>query len=174
MQEVADVGEGVDAAEVVGGPRAEGRQRVLAVDPAVGEVVDAGPPDRHGPEGGGLDEHEPDPGVGREAGDEARIALVDLLQGRPPRHRREVDVGQVPAGPHDDVGGLLRHRGRLGVAAHLDGTVPRPAAEGLRGHPAGDPGTRPGSRREGRSPGPSPRLRRPASPRSRRRPSAPG
>jgi hypothetical protein len=79
-EEVADVGEPVEPTEMIGGPRTEDGQRVLAIDSTGSQMVDPVAADRDGPQRLRPDENEADAGVGGKGSDESRVALLDLLE----------------------------------------------------------------------------------------------
>ena len=130
--------EAVGAQQVRGRGGRERRERILALDAALREVVGAAGAERDRPVLGGADEQPADVGVRAEGGQELRVALVDLLERQPAALLHEVDEPEVARAEHDDVpvGDVVL--GPLGLLA-------RRLADGEADHrallvAAGDPG----------------------------------
>jgi hypothetical protein len=85
---------------VVGGVLAEGRQRVLALDPVVGEVTDAAGADRQRPVALGADEDEADTGMVAQGRDQPRVERFDPLQRNTAGLARERDQAESARGHH--------------------------------------------------------------------------
>ncbi len=83
--DVGDVLEAVGAQQVPGRGGRERRERVLALDAALREVVDAVGAERDRPVLGRADEQPADVGMRAEGGQELRVPLVDLLERQPAR-----------------------------------------------------------------------------------------
>ena len=121
-----------------GAVRREVRERILALDAAVGEVVGAVGAERDRPVLRGADEQPADVRMGAERGDELGMALVDLLERQPAALLHQVDEAEVARAEHDDVavGDVVLRPLRL---------LPGRLADGVADHrallvPAGDPG----------------------------------
>ena len=130
--------EAVGAQEVLGRGGRERRERVLALDAAVGEVVRAAGAERDRAVLGGVDEQPADVRVRAEGGEELRVARVDLLERQPAALLHQVDEPEVARAEHDDVavGDVV-----LGLLGLLAGGL----ADGVADHrallvAAGDPG----------------------------------
>ena len=101
--DVGDVREPVGAQQVRGRGGRERRERILALDAPVGEVVGAAGAERDRAVLGGADEQPADVRVRAEGGDELRVALVDLLERQPAALLHQVDEAEVARAEHDDV-----------------------------------------------------------------------
>src|SRR5207245_1099584 len=93
--EVAALGHGIDPTEPRRRIRAVARDRVIAVDAALGEMADAGLAEDDRPARGGADQYETDSLMSHESVDEARIGRVDLLPAGAAGQVRERDVREV-------------------------------------------------------------------------------
>ena len=125
--DVGDVLEAVGAQEVPRGGGRERRQRVLAVDAPVGEVVGAAGAEHDRPVLGRAHEQPADVRVLAQGGQQLRVPLLDLLERQPPAFLHQVDEPEVARAEHDDVAvghvvlgplGLLAGRLAEGVADH--------------------------------------------------------
>ena len=102
--DVRAVREAVGAADVVGRVRAERRQRVLALDRAVGEPHLAARAEHDA-----VDEQNATPSWSRSASDQPRPQLLDAFERQPPRLARERDQPEVARGHHRHLGHALDH-----------------------------------------------------------------
>ena len=105
--DVGHVREPVRAEQVARRVRGERRQRVLALDRSVGEVVSAVGPERDRAALRGADEEPADVRVRAECRDQPRVALVDLLEREPARLLHQRDQPEVARAEHDDF--PIRH-----------------------------------------------------------------
>jgi hypothetical protein len=78
--DVRAVGEGIGAPDVPGRVRPEGRERIVALDARLVEVVGAGAADRHRAVRLGAHEQEADPLVVAQGGDHSGVARLQPLQ----------------------------------------------------------------------------------------------
>src|SRR4051794_41156814 len=101
--DVGDVLEAVGAAQVTRRGRRELRERVLALDPARGEVVGAPRPERDRAVLARADQYPTDVRVSAQGADEVRMALVDLLEGQPALLLHQVDEPEVAGAEDDDL-----------------------------------------------------------------------
>src|SRR5439155_11428062 len=101
--EVAALGHAIDPAEPRRRVRAVARDRVIAVDAALGEMADAGLAEDDRPARGGADQYETDSLMSHQSVDEARIGRVDLLPAGAAGQVRERDVREVARSGDDDV-----------------------------------------------------------------------
>ena len=83
--------------------RREVRERILALDAALGEEVSAVAADRDRSPRGGANEQPADVGMGAKRGDQVRMALVDLLERQPAALLHQIDEAEVARAEHDDV-----------------------------------------------------------------------
>ncbi len=131
--DVGDMLEAVGAQQVLWRGGRERRERVLALDAAVREVVRAAGAERDRPVLGRADEQPADVGVRAEGGHELRVPRLDLLERQPAALLHQVDESEVARAEHDDVPvgdvvlgplGLLSRRLADGVADHRALLVP--------------------------------------------------
>ena len=101
--DVGDMLEAVGAQQVLRRGGRERRERVLALDAAVREVVRAAGAERDRPVLGRADEQPADVGVRAEGGHELRVARLDLLERQPAALLHQVDEPEVARAEHDDV-----------------------------------------------------------------------
>src|SRR5680860_523492 len=102
-QQVRAVGKARRPQQVVAGVRPVRRQRVLALNPIVFELVNAAGTERERPVTLRLGKHEADPGMATQSLDQAGVQLLDLLQADPPRQPRETDQAEAAGGHHRDL-----------------------------------------------------------------------
>ena len=105
-RDIAHVVDRVEALEGGDGVLTVDRERVLALDAALFDEVDAVPADADEAVRGGADHEDADAGMVREGLDEVRVGLLDRLERQPLLADVEVDERQVAAGDDDEVGGL--------------------------------------------------------------------
>jgi len=84
----------------------------------------------------GADEHEPDPGMTGQPGDQPGPSTADGLQRHAAPEPREVDVGEVARGTDDDLGRRLPGGVRRPRAALRGSPVPRRQVDLSVGHAA--------------------------------------
>ena len=101
--DVGDVLEAVGAQEVLRRGRRERRERVLALDAAVREVVGAAGAERDRAVLGRAHEQPADVRVRAERGKQLRVPRVDLLERQPAALLHQVDEPEVARAEHDDV-----------------------------------------------------------------------
>src|SRR5262245_52857534 len=83
--------------------RAEPRERVATVHPAVTQVDDPAGADRQWAKRLRANQHEADARMAAEAGDQLREGEIDLLEGHPLRPAGEVDQTEVARSEHNYV-----------------------------------------------------------------------
>ena len=88
--------------------RAVRRDRILALDLAIGQVADALGPEHERPELGRANQQQPDSGMVGERTHHVREALVELLERRPALDVGEIDEGEVARGADDEIGPVAR------------------------------------------------------------------
>ena len=101
--DVGHVSEPVGAQQVPRRVRRERRQRILALDGSLGEVVGAGGAEYDRTALRRADEEPADVRVRAERRDQPRVALVDLLEREPARLLHQRDEAEVSRAEHDDV-----------------------------------------------------------------------
>ena len=94
--DVGDVLEGVGAEQVPRRVSGEAREGILAVDPAVGEVVRPVPAQRDRAGALRADEQPADVRVVAQRREQPRMPLLDLLERQPAAFLHQVDQPQVP------------------------------------------------------------------------------
>ena len=97
----ATCGKAVRAEQVPRAVGENGRERVFAFDPPVGEVVGPAGAERDRPVALRADEQPADVGVRAESGHELRMARVELLEREPPLLLHQVDEPEVPRAEDD-------------------------------------------------------------------------
>ena len=120
-EQVADVCERVESAQMVSGAFAEGRQGILSLDVVVGQSMDA-TCSQHERALDGRDHHEPDARMTGEAGKQPGVVGLDVRGLHPRGVHGEVDVGEVPAGTDDHIRALVCPDALI-LAAQIDRTV---------------------------------------------------
>ena len=109
----------------------EGGQWILALDPALVQVVGAARAEGERTKSFGPNEHEPNPFVARQGVDKSRVRCGDLFEAHSPGRPIEVHQGEVSGGTDDELPVTSASVGRItATRTKLDDAVPSSPAHG--------------------------------------------
>ena len=121
--------EAIGAAHVRGGVEPERRERVLALDEPLVQVVDAVGAEGHGAALLGANDDEADPGMLAQGRDQAGMQLTEPFQGHAAGLAREAHQPQTTRGHDHDLGQIVAG---LDLGARLGAEGPAPPARRSR------------------------------------------